>query len=58
MEVSEAKASCSEPSLYAFKLSLIQLEGRISDHVVRTFPRQLFARNAVYAPLCRASMHV
>ena len=55
MEVSAAVASCSEPSLYAFKPSFIQSHCRIADHVVRTSPRQLFTRSA---PLCRAPMHV
>ena len=60
MEASAAEASCSEPSersLYAFKPSLIQSEGRIFDHVIRAFPRQLFACSEAYAPLCRAPMH-
>ena len=58
MEASATEASRSEPSLYAYKPSFIQSEGRISDHVARTFPRQLFAYSAVYALLCRAPMHI
>ena len=40
MTVSAAVVSCSELSLYGFKLSFIQLKCRISDHEVRAFPRQ------------------